>query len=120
MIVAEHEGYEGVLDWVKEKLGIGYVKLKDYTDLNLMREHSAILKGLGIRHYSKCSGTICSLYVQKEHANKALQAIEAVTKPTIRKTESPLKYAKLLTNIPLIVGIAMIPLLAVIVTRLRK
>jgi len=117
MIVAE---YEGLFDWVKEKLGIGYVKLKDYTDLNLLKEHRAILNGLNVRNKVKCSGVVCSLYVEKDKTDMALRAIGKVESPMIKKEASALAKMALIKNIPLLAMVAAVPLVALVVMRLRK
>lgn len=123
MIVAEYEGYEGLLDWVKQKLGIGYVKLKTYTDLNLLKEHQAILNGLGIRNYVKCEQVVCALYVEKEKADEALKAIAKVTTPIVPRTTTtpvPSLALGLVKNLPLLLLAVAIPVGILIYKRVAK
>ena len=120
MLVAETE-YAGLLDWVKQKLGIGYARIKTFSSRELAREASAILTGLNIRHYIKRRDDLFyDLYVENDKVNQAIRAIEGLKRPVIKPARVTPTPFKLTSMIPMFALVAGIPLLALILMRVRK
>ena len=102
MIVAEgvSNEYSGVLDWIGEKLGIGYVKVKDYIDLSKLRNDINKLKRANIPYKIKCKESICSLLVHKSRI-RDVQNIINVSNVSTASMASGLIIAGLI-GIPLV------------------
>ena len=122
MLVAETE-YAGLLDWVKRKLGIGYARVKTFSSRELAREASAILTGLGIKHYIRKRGEFYyDLYVEKDKVEQAVRALEGLKKPMIKlaERERELKVFRMGTMVPLFAAIAAVPLIALLLMRAKR
>lgn len=78
MIVMEQEQeYSGVLDWIKEKFGVDYVKLKEYKNLEELREDTSKLKRENIPYKIKCTEKACLLLVPQSRVKEASGIIGA-------------------------------------------
>lgn len=113
MLVVEKEEYGFLLDWVKQKLGMGYAKLKTFTNQRELKEAKAVLTGLGIKHYTKCSNGRCDLYVEAEKYKEAYEAVSRIRPPVIATQRRGIlpDIARLNIMIPIVALAIAIPLI---------
>lgn len=76
MLVVE---YSGILDWLKQKTGIGYTAIRTLPENTenkmILKEILTIMKAKGIDSYVKCENNVCILFVDTDKLSEAMDIL---------------------------------------------